>query len=150
MDNKYINEEKYQINNKKVKKVSKLLLIFGLVILIIGLVCMVLSFLNFKTSASESINCLNNNCDPISGMFNSFGMFAIGGFFIFIGSGLLMFGGVLTLTAHRREISAYTATQAMPVFKESVEEVTPTMSKASGTIAKDVTKGVKEGLKEEK
>ena len=52
------------------------------------------------------------------------------------------------LIGNRREITAYTAQQTIPVAKEIVDETTPTMAKAAGTIGKEIAKGIAEGLKE--
>ncbi len=35
-------------------------------------------------------------------------------------------------------------------FKNYYKEISPTIAKATGNIAKEVTKGIKEGLKDEK
>ena len=71
-----------------------------------------------------------------------------GGFIIIASS---MFCGVLYLSIiKRREIMAYTVQQVMPVAKEGIDKISPTIAKATGNIAKEVTKGIKEGLKDEK
>ena len=44
---------------------------------------------------------------------------------------------------------AFTLQQTMPLAQEGVEKMTPTAAKSAGTIAKEVTKGIREGLKEE-
>ena len=48
-------------------------------------------------------------------------------------------------TAFRREMMAFTAQQAMPVAQEGVEKMAPT----AGVAAKEIAKGIKEGLKDE-
>lgn len=55
-----------------------------------------------------------------------------------IGLGLIMM-------AKRRNIMAYHAQQSMPIIKETTEELAPT----AGVVAKEVAKGIKEGLKDE-
>lgn len=47
---------------------------------------------------------------------------------------------------HQREITAYTTQQVMPVAKEGIKKMAPTIGDAAGTIAK----GIKEGLSEDK
>jgi len=66
---------------------------------------------------------------------------SFGAFVIFFG--LIVSGGIL-FAAFGRNIFAFQAQQVMPVAKEGIEKISPTF----GTIAKDVTKGIKEGLKD--
>jgi len=65
-----------------------------------------------------------------------FGVFVI--FF-----GLIISAGIF-LVAFGRNIFAFQTQQVMPVAKEGIEKMSPTF----GTVAKDITKGVKEGLKD--
>lgn len=71
-----------------------------------------------------------------------------------------MFGGFIIFTsciiavsiytfAKRREIMAFTTQQVMPVAQEGIEKMTPTIGNAAGEIAKDITSGIKKGLKDE-
>ncbi len=64
------------------------------------------------------------------------------------------------VTAKRREIMAYHMQSVMPVGKEALEDIQPTVSKVSkkhmeemgpaiGELAKEITKGVKQGLKDD-
>ena len=65
----------------------------------------------------------------------------LGGFVIIVS---LMLFGVATLLAKRREIVAFTTQQVMPIAKEGAE----TMASTASAFAKEVAKGVKEGLDE--
>ena len=60
---------------------------------------------------------------------------------IIIGEALFI-SGIIFFIAHRREITAFTTQQVMPVAKEGIEQMSPTIGKAAGKIAK----GIKEGL----
>ena len=60
----------------------------------------------------------------------------------------MIFVSVLTF-AKRRHILAFTTQQTMPVAKESIDEMAPTIGNAAGSIAKDITKGIKNGLEDE-
>ena len=71
-----------------------------------------------------------------------------------------MFSGVIYLSTKQREILAYQAQQVMPIAKEGIEKVAPTIGKAGasiakemapvyGDIAKEISKGIKDGLKDE-
>lgn len=69
-------------------------------------------------------------------------------------------GGMLILISKRRSIIAYTMQQTMPVAEEGLEKIAPTIGKAGasiakevapvyGEIAKEIGKGIKEGMKNE-
>lgn len=103
------------------------------------------SFDEYKNNSITSEYCSLKNSNS-SFVKSSFLMF--GGFIIIASS---MFCGVLYLSIiKRREIMAYTVQQVMPVAKEGIDKISPTIAKATGNIAKEVTKGIKEGLKDEK
>lgn len=151
-ERKYLNEEEYQKNNAKVRKTSTILLVVGIAMFVVGLVLVIIGFSGFGSSIT------NNNVEIAANRaFTGMGMFAIGGvlnaFGLFIGG----LGAMLKLMSYRREITAYSAQQVMPVAKEGVEEVTPTVAKAAekmapaaGKVAEEVAKGIKKGLKDEK
>lgn len=121
MENKeYLNEEENQRISKKLGKISKAMIICG----IIGfIVCSILLF-----------------GDLIS--FEKRGLVG----FAWIGCGACTgFGLILFFTANQRKISAYMVQQGMPVAKESIEKISPSI----GVAAKEIAKGIKEGLKDD-
>lgn len=61
---------------------------------------------------------------------------------------IVIFVSVLTF-AKRRHILAFTTQQTMPVAKEGIDEMAPTIGNAAGEIAKGITKGIKNGLEDE-
>lgn len=63
------------------------------------------------------------------------------GAFIIIAS--CMISGSIYMFAKRREITAFTAQQVMPVAKEGIDEMAPTI----GNVAKEISKGIKDGTK---
>ena len=134
-NNQYLNEEKYQQTNAKVKKSGKALLIIGIIILILGFILTIIGFLSL---ANIDFNDTNSG-------FGSMGLFAIGGFMMVAGGTLIGFGKMSMFVSHRREILAYSAQQLMPVEQEGIEKMTPTMAKAAGEIAK----GIKQGLNDD-
>ena len=146
-EKKYLNEEDYQRYTAKLKKVGKILLIVGLILFILSIGLIVAGSITFgSTVVTENAN------SALGGM----GLFAIGGFLSVFGFGMAGVGGMILFIAHRREITAYTTQQVLPIAKEGIEEMTPTMSKAAenmapaaGKVAKEVAKGIKEGLKDE-
>lgn len=173
MDNqKLLSEEKYQQNNAKVKKDGKMLLIIGVITLVISIALIIIGFVSTGNSASnafdkigsnainnfnsmdqntvinEAQNTFNSTKDTAKGMFGSVGLFALGGFLNFIGFALTIAGGVVMFIAHRREITAYTTQQVMPVAQEGIEKITPTVANAAGSIAQSISKGIQEGKNE--
>lgn len=83
----------------------------------------------------------------------------------------LIFVAPLLFIAYRRNVMAFGVQQAMPVVKEGMEEIAPTMGKVAGSmakemapvikdvakeiapaygeVAKEIAKGIKEGMKDE-
>lgn len=69
--------------------------------------------------------------------------------------------GSIYMFAKRREIMAFTVQQAMPIVKEGIETIAPTignvakenldkMAPSIGNVAKEISKGIKDGLKDDK
>lgn len=94
----------------------------------------------------SGLNNFNNSMiqNSANKAFGSFGLVALGGFMSTIGFGITIAGGIMLLLGHKREITAYTVQQTMPIAQEGIEKMAPTIGKAAGTIAK----GIKEGLKD--
>lgn len=72
-------------------------------------------------------------------------------FYIFGGFIIFMFGMIslsVYVIAKRREIMAFTAQQVMPVAKEGIEEIAPTLGNAASSIAKGIKEGINEADKE--
>lgn len=99
----------------------------------------------FVNSMKESVTSVT---DSSKDSFTSVGLYALGGFVSSAGFVLLIVGGVMAYIAHRREITAYTTQQTMPIKKETINNITPTVADAAGTIAKSVSQGFEEGKKE--
>ena len=74
-------------------------------------------------------------------------LYMIGGFIIAV-SCMISFS--IYMFIKRREILAFTAQQVMPVAQEGIEKMSPTIGKAAGSVAEEITKGIKEGLKDSK
>lgn len=66
----------------------------------------------------------------------------------------------ITMVTKRREIAAFGAQQMMPIAQEGMEKMSPTIGKVGGEIAKnmvpvygeiakEISKGIKEGLKDD-
>lgn len=87
---------------------------------------------------------LSSSSDIETGKYVAFYIF--GGFII---AASLMISGSVYFFAIRREITAFTVQQVMPVAQEGIEKMAPTVGKAAGTIVKDITKGIKDGIKDD-
>ena len=98
----------------------------------------------FVNSMKESVTSVT---DSSNDSFTSVGLFALGGFVSSAGVVLLIVGGVMTYMAHRREITAYTTQQTIPIKKETINDITPTVEDAAGTIAESVNQGFEESKK---
>jgi len=163
----YLSEERYQQTNVKVKKVGKILLIVGAIALAISLLFTVLGFVGIGDVAKDSVDSVgdhfdfedgsfdidgdlfeDNTKDIASGAFGSVGIMIVGSIFGTIGFILLVAGGVIMLVAHKREITAYTVQQTMPLAQEGIEKMAPTVGSAIGTVGKELAKGIKEGINE--
>lgn len=86
--------------------------------------------------------------------YDSIPFYMIGGFIIIASC---MIAGSIYMTTKQREILAFHAQQVMPVAQEGMEKMAPTIGKtgasiakemapAYGEIAKEISKGIKEGL----
>lgn len=84
-------------------------------------------------------------------------LYIIGGFILIVTLNISL---SLYMVTKRREIAAFSAQQMMPIAQEGVEKMSSTIGKAGanivkemstvyGEVAKDISKGIKEGLKED-
>lgn len=136
MENKeLLNEEVYQKNNKNVKKIGLILIIVGLILSISGFILLIISFLSFANQ---------NSFDNVT---LSFSGFTIGGFMMVPGLFITSIGFIVRfLIGNRREITAYTIQQTMPIAKEGIEKITPTVASSLGQISKEIAHGINEGI----
>ena len=150
---KLLSEEKYQENNKKVKKIGKILLITGIILLVLSFIITAIGLIGFGgvfTKGAEMVESGDMDIStPAKGMFGSFGLLALSGTVNGLGLFLTIAGIVTLIVAHRREIAAYTTQQVMPVAKEGIEKVTPTVANSAKSIAKSISEGIQESKNEE-
>lgn len=99
------------------------------------------SFDEFKDNSITKEYCSAKNFydDNTSAVF-----IMIGGFICFIA---LMFSFFIFMIAKGREFAAFQAQQVMPVAKEGIDEMAPTIGNAAGEIAKGVKKGLNDDNK---
>lgn len=144
----FLNEESYQRSNQKVKKIGKVLIIIGLILLGLGLIFLLCGFLGIGSQVTSGFETGQEGIQA-SKVFSGVGFFAIGAFMMTPGFFITIVGLVVRfLIGNRREITAYTTQQVMPVAQEGIEKMAPTIGKATGEIAKGIAAGIKEGLKD--
>ncbi|MDD6466912.1 MAG: hypothetical protein PUF50_01875 [Erysipelotrichaceae bacterium] len=145
----YLNEERYQQNNYKLKRIGKTLLITGAIILGLSVLFTILGFVVFGNTAMNGMSWLESGSSSniIGSAFGSIGLLMVAGFFDSIGFILLIIGAVLMFIAHRREITAFTTQQVMPIAQEGIEKMAPTIGHAAEEIAKGIKKGINEADK---
>ncbi len=69
--------------------------------------------------------------------------YSLGGMTLFLS---LMIALMIYFISKRREILAFGIQQTLPLAKEGMEKVTPTVIKTTKELAKGITEGIKEGL----
>lgn len=150
MDNKkqFLTEENYNNTNSKVKKIGNVLIIIGLTLIAGGFIITIASFLGFSGQITNGMEIGQEGINP--GMiFSNIGGLALGGFIISPGLFIAVIGLIVRfIIGNRREITAYTTQQTMPITQEKIEKMAPTVGSAVGTIGKELVKGIKEGIKE--
>lgn len=147
---KYLNEESYQKSRSKLRFVALALIILGIFALIVSIVLIILGFSNMGTSVVNGFSNLESGASHtgiVVGMTKTFGLTSSGFFIGFIGFLLLILGAFILTIASRREIIAFTAQQTLPIEREMIDEMTPTIANSAGEIAKGVKKGLKDAEK---
>ena len=140
MDNQkeYLNEENYQRANKKIKFAGVIILLIGLGLIGFGIYTIIIA----KSMAVPKMG------DP-----NWFDMSKAQSSKQFTGTALCMFGFFITIVGcmvrfiipNTRNIAAYQVQQMRPVAQEGIEKIAPSV----GVAAKEIAKGIKEGLKDD-
>jgi len=126
MNNKeYLTEEEFQKANNKVKWGGRIAILIGIAMILIGVFVVKVPDMSadgwFEASSTRML-------------------------LIFPGAFITLVGCMVRfIVANQRQIAAYQAQQIMPVAKEGAEKMAPT----AGVVAKEVAKGIKEGLEEE-
>ena len=115
-------DNKEYLNEKKYEESKEKINKIGTILLLVGGVMLIFGFV-------------------MAFAFHKLGMFI----FAVIGLAFVGFGGQAKLLGHGREITAYMAQSHMPVAKEGMEKMAP----SAGVAAKEIAKGIKEGLKDD-
>ena len=126
MDNKeYLTEEEYQKANNKVKWGGRIAIIIGIAMILIGVFVV-------KVPDMSADNWFEASTTRM--------------FLIFPGVFITLIGCMVRfIIANRRNIAAYQAQQMRPIAQEGMEKMAP----SAGAAAKEITKGIKEGLQDE-
>lgn len=126
MDNKeYLTEEEYQKANNKVKWGGRIAIIIGIAMILIGVFV---------------VNVPDMSAD------NWFESSTTRMFLIFPGIFITLIGCMVRfIIANQRNIAAYQAQQMRPIAQEGMEKMAP----SAGVAAKEIAKGIKEGLQDE-
>ena len=147
MNKEYLSEENFQKANSKVKWGGRIAILIGILMIIIGIFVIKVPEMGEKGwFESESTRML----------------------LIFPGIFITLVGCMVRfIVANQRSIMAYQAQQVMPVAKEGIEKMAPSVgvvakevakgvgesaeeiAPAAGAVAKEIAKGIKEGLKED-
>lgn len=122
--NEYLNEEQFKKNNKKVK-------IAGVIVIAIGIIMLIIGFFVIKVPEMGEEGWFKAR--KTSSFLKSIG------FFVTVVGCIIRF-----FVANSRQIMAYQVQQGMPIAQEGIEKMSPSM----GNAAKEITKGIKEGLSE--
>lgn len=127
MDNKeYLNEQKYKKSNNKVKWGGRIAMLIGISMILIGIFVVKVPDMSSE-GWFEAKSTRNFLIFP--------------GVFVTIAGAMVRF-----IVANQKNIAAYQAQQMRPIAEEEIEKMAPSF----GVAAKEITKGIKEGLKEEK
>lgn len=102
------------------------------------------NFDEYKNNSLTKEYCAaKNSTDDFSS-----GVFIMIGIFICVVT--VMISGSILIFAKRRHILAFGMQQTMPLAKEGIEKMAPTVGNAAGEIAKGITSGIKSGLNSER
>ena len=123
-ENQYLNEAKY-------KKIKGVLITIGCISIVVAVILLILAITKQVPDMGQDNWFEEQTAKNL----------LFGGSFVFG----LMIPLVVFPMAFARDINAFSAQSTIPVAKETVNEMAP----SAGTVAKEVTKGIKEGLNDE-
>lgn len=138
-NNEYLTEERYNKANKKIKLAGVIILLVGLAIIGFGVYMLIVANSMSIPKMGEP-NWFDASSAQSSKQFAG-GALCIVGFFVTVVGCIVRF-----VIPNQRNIAAYQAQQMRPVAQEGIEKIAP----SAGVAAKEIAKGVKEGLKDEK
>ena len=137
-NNEYLTEERYNKANKKIKFAGVIILLVGLAIIGFGVYMLIVANSMSIPKMGEP-NWFDMSSAQSSKQFTG-GALCIVGFFVTVVGCMVRF-----VIPNQRNIAAYQAQQMRPVVQEGIEKISP----SAGVAAKEIAKGIKEGLKDE-
>ena len=152
MENVYLNEERYQKTKKKLQMVALIVLLVGLIggglLLYKGITTEKINKNALEVQQREEFN-QNGYSEKYYDLEDKIQKDDPKYFYIIFGVVTLVITGVTSLaiyiTTKKREIAAFGAQQMMPIAQEGIDTMAPRV----GNAAKEIAKGIKEGLKDE-
>lgn len=155
MDNQeeFLTEERYKKTKRKITLIALLIFLIGIAIGggMIGKGLSIKNSIDFpKVEAQKSAEFRENGFSEkyyelqsqLDKEFPAIALIMLGGFVTIVSCG---FSISVFMSTKRRELSAYQVQQMRPIAEEGIEKMSP----AVGAAAKEIAKGIKEGIKEE-
>lgn len=138
LNGKYVNESNHKKGKKFFIKAGIIADVIGVVLIIVGIILIVKGTSVTKVDMGDS--------GWADSKMASMGFFMGGSMLSFLGLASIMFSIGMYVSAHRREIMAYSASTVLPVVKEGVEYIAPTV----GNVVEEIASGVSDGIRETK
>jgi hypothetical protein len=153
INNKYLNENNYQKLEKGLKIWAIIFILLGIVVLGLG-IYQIIKANNMNIPQMSDSNWFEASEKQNQIKFLGIVLCMFG---VFITFGI---GGTILTIAYRRKIMAFQVEQTMPIAKEGIMDIAPTIGAASsialkevspayGQVAKEITKGIKEELNDD-
>ena len=113
---------------KKLNKISKVILVIGIITTILGVVLGKVGILYFGHSIS--------NIDTMSShLFSGFALFAFSPFVILLGIVTIIVGGICLVVSHFDDMTNFANKKIVPAVNQGVESITPTVNKVSQSVS---------------
>lgn len=153
MTNTYLNEERYQKTKNKLQMLALIILLIGLLggglLLYKGITTEKIDKNALEVQQNEEFE-QNGYSEKYYDLEDEIKKDDPKYFYIIFGVVTLVVTGITSLsiyiTTKKREIAAFGAQQMMPIAQEGIDVMAPTV----GNAAKEIAKGIKEGLKDDK
>lgn len=111
----------------KLNKISKFILVIGIITTILGIVLGIVGFLGFGYS-------IVNIEEMKSQLFSGFALFALSPIITYIGVILSIVGGICLIVSHINDITNFANKNVVPAVNQGVEYITPTVNRVSQSV----------------
>lgn len=143
MNGKYVNEENHQKTKSKLKTIGKTLLIIGISVAVLGGILLIIGI-------TQTFNTVGSFEPPVG----EFGLIFVGVLMMSVGNPCTIAGIVMTIIAHKRELSSFAASSTLPVVNDSVNYIAdntmPAVNKSVGGLFEEIAGGISKGIAEGK